>query len=65
MSYPLKEKDGAYDLVLFNFTGVSLESEDEEEMPPLFQTQFDDSELDRRKTGRRNTKDDKNAGNYL
>ncbi|GFR60286.1 fibrous sheath-interacting protein 1-like [Elysia marginata] len=43
--------------------GVSLESEDEEEMPPLFQTQFDESELDRRKKGKANFDDGNTPGN--
>ncbi|GFO30209.1 fibrous sheath-interacting protein 1-like [Plakobranchus ocellatus] len=35
--------------------GVSLEPEDDEEMTPLFQTQFDDSDLDRRKSNEKNS----------
>ena len=43
------------------FAGVSLEPEDGEEMPPLFQTQIDESELDRRKKGRETSDRGKNA----
>lgn len=45
--------------------GISIESEDEEEMPPLFQTQFDESELNRQKIKRTNNKNGQNAGNEL